>query len=244
MSGVLRAAQEGKPAVIAPPSPLPSTVQELLDGLWGSGSFKKHEVEAVSCGGRRYQPWVQLPLGSCLPPPHACVLARLPRLRHHGSVNSTAASAMLLRRRCETYCRAPRPPHTHMNRAQASRRGARRAARRRWIPSPQPKCTCRCAGVLGEFCQGGDPVGRWQDACSVRWAGARRCCPLAYYVPCPLACCRLVDAHNLSCVTVRCFDVVTAKETTGGAGLGTARERVRGAVAWLHMWGGSSSRLA
>lgn len=34
--------------------------------------------------------------------------------------------------------------------------------------------------------------------------------------PRPSAPRRLVDQHELSCISVRCFDVVTAKETTGG----------------------------
>lgn len=47
---------------------------------------------------------------------------------------------------------------------------------------------------------------------------------------------RLVDAHSLSCISVRCFDIVTAKETSGKGLRGRGVEGSRG-LNWV--WKGS-----
>jgi len=110
------------PSYPSPPSLTPCRAQELMRGLWGTGDFKKGEVEAVVAD----------------------------------MVSSTTPSQ-----------------HTH-----------------------------------GEESEGG--------AADCPACGTPPATDLAPAARVYLSLRRLVDAHALSCISVRCFDIVTAKETSGG----------------------------
>lgn len=129
-------------------------------------------------------------------------------------------------RRCKTCWAAPgaRRTPTAMHSLPTA---APPAARLLWRQSLLRKSTWRCAGE--------PPTMQRCRVLAPAEAGfcAARLPPAAHHLATRCWRRRLVDAHALSCLSVRCFDVVTAKQTTGGWA-SAKRQRAAGCCsAWL-----------